>query len=185
MIKVVLGPNASMNFPKNLVEKIERAGRTVYPQGSSTPANVVAAGVVGGQASGGGQYIQTGEHQIPARFRKGAGDSSGADQAEKDQEAAARPNPNDFPMGGRRGIKAMGRRVIPAGEALVERDPSIPPPQVAKPHGFTSLAPRGSGNPPPPPPPADDAPPPESAPTEPPDDGGDAGAESDGTAQPD
>lgn len=182
MIKVVLGPNASMNFPKNLVEKIERAGRTVYPQGSSGPANVVAAGMAGGQVSGGGQYIQTGEHQVPARFRKGAAPASTEGAEAVDKEAAARSNPNEYQMGGRRGmLRALGRREIPVGEALVEKDPAVPPAEAGKPRGFTSLAPRTIGNPVPPPPPGDA--PPEPPPPEAPGDGDDGG--SDDTASPD
>jgi hypothetical protein len=142
MIKVTLGPGATMSFPTTLVESIERSGRTVYPQTPAGPSNVVVSGGAGGQVSGGGQYVQSGEHQVPARHRPGA--LSGENTIE-DKEAVARRDQSQFQMsGGRTPLRALGRRSVPVGEALVDKDPTAPPPGVLRPRGFTSLAPRGA-----------------------------------------
>ncbi|HEX5042630.1 MAG TPA: hypothetical protein VFV75_06975 [Candidatus Polarisedimenticolaceae bacterium] len=142
-IKVNLGPGASMSFPRNLVESIERAGRTVYPQTSSGPANVVVSGSAGGQVTS-SQYLQRGTEQIPANARAALGlTPPSADATAPDKDGAPRPDRGSFQMNGNHGqIRAMGRRTAPIGEALIEKDPTAPPPQVARPRGFTSLAAR-------------------------------------------
>ena len=180
-IKVTLGPGATMSFPRNLVESIERAGRTVYPQASSGPANVVVSGSAGGQVTS-SQYIQRGEDQVPARARAALGMTSGGGgtAADKD-EAAARPDPTSFQLSGNRApLRALGRRSVPVGEALVNKDPTAPPPQIQRPHVFTTIAPKGmpttpvapgpEATPPPEPPPPEPEPPQEDPPAE--DDGG-------------
>ena len=179
MVKVTLGPGATMSFPRTLVESIERSGRTIWPQASGSTANVVASGSgVGGMASGGGQYIQSGADQVPSRHRAGAtSGESGIDA----KAAGERPDQAEYQMSGSRApLRALGRRSAPIGEALVEKDSNAPPPGVARPRGFTSLAPRGisssptatPGTPAPEPtepPPTDTEPPQE----EPPAEGGD------------
>jgi cell division septation protein DedD len=170
MIRVVLGPDASMSFPKTLVESVERAGRTIYPQGPTGPANVVTSAGVGGQVSGGGQFLQTGEHQVAARYRRGAAPAAGAEGGEKD--GAPPTDPRDVQLPGRRGtLRAVGRRQSPVGEALVEADPTAPPPAPIKPRIFTTIAPKSLGTT------VETTPPPE-----PEDDGA---VESDGTVSPD
>jgi hypothetical protein len=161
MIKVTLGPGATMSFPTTLVESIERSGRTVYPQTPGGPSNVVVSGGAGGQVSGGGQYIQSGEHQIPARHRPGA--LSGENTVES-KEAVARRDQTQYQMSGSRTpLRALGRRSMPVGEALVSTDPTAPPPDVQRPRGFTSLAPRGASPTIPTPEPAPPEPPPAEA----------------------
>jgi hypothetical protein len=142
-IKVTLGPGASMSFPRNLVESIERAGRTVYPQASSAPANVVVSGSAGGQVTS-SQYLQRGTEQIPANARAALGlTSPSADATAPDKDDAPRPDRTAFQLSGNHGqIRAMGRRSAPIGEALIEKDTTAPPPQVARPRAFSSLAPR-------------------------------------------
>ena len=164
MIKVTLGPGATMSFPTTLVESIERSGRTVYPQTPGGPSNVVVSGA-GGQVSGGGQYIQSGQTQIPARHRS----AQSGESTVEDKEAVARRDQTQYQMSGNRTpLRALGRRSMPVGEALVDKDPNAPPPAVPRPRGFSSLAPRGAWPPissesipepaPPAPPPAETEP---------------------------
>ena len=181
-IKVTLGPGASMSFPRNLVESIERAGRTVYPQVGSGPANVVVSGSAGGQVTS-SQYIQRGEDQIPARARAALGMGSGGGTAADKDEAAARPDPTSFQLSGNRApLRAVGRRSGPIGEGLASKDPTAPPPEIQRPRVFPTIAPRGMSSSPtapgpqatppaePPPPPPEPEPPQEDPPAE--DDGG-------------
>jgi hypothetical protein len=142
-IKVTLSPGASMSFPKSLVESIERAGRTVYPQASSSPANVVVSGGAGGMVTS-SNYIQRGEDQIPARHRaRPEGGSGTGDAADKDA-AAAHPDRAEYQLPGSHGqLRALGRRSAPIGESLVDKDPTAPPQQVLRPRSFSSLAPKG------------------------------------------
>jgi hypothetical protein len=180
MVKVTLGPGATMSFPKTLVESIERAGRTVYPQTPAGTANVVVGGTAGGQVSN-GPYVQRGEEQLPARRRAAAAPPTTEAGSADSKDAASRQSLTDFQMAGRRGVlRAVGRQGT-IGEGLVEKDPHAPPPQVTRPRSFATLAPRGMSqatsvptDPPPSPAPGDAAPP-EGVPVETPDEGGDEG----------
>jgi hypothetical protein len=165
-IKVTLGPGASMSFPKNLVESIERAGRTVYPQAGSAPANVVVSGSAGGQVTS-SQYLQRGVDQVPASARAALGMTSpSADTTTADKDEAARVDRTAFQLGNHGQIRAMGRRAGVIGEGLINKDPTAPPPQqVGRPRGFSSLAPKSMATTPLPPEP--EATPPEPAPADP------------------
>lgn len=147
-IKVTLSPGATMSFPKNLVESIERAGRTVYG-GNTGPANVVVSGSAGGQVTS-SQYLQRGTDQVPASARAALGMTPPTDKSEKDEDV--RPDRTAFQLNGNHGqIRALGRRSAPIGEALIEKDPTAPNPQVSRPRGFTSLAPKSMATTPLPP----------------------------------
>jgi len=166
-IKVSLGPGASMSFPKSLVESIERSGRTVYPQASSGPANVVVSGSAGGEVYS-SQYIQRGEDQVPAAYRAMMkGEGTAAEKA-KTADAAPRPDRTAYELSGNRGaLRALGRRSGAVGEGLVPTSPNAPPPQVEHPREFPTLTPKGMGSPtaaPAAPAPPAPAPPPETTP---------------------
>ncbi len=164
-IKVTLSPGATMSFPRNLVESIERAGRTIYPQGNSGPANVVVSGSAGGQVTS-SQYLQRGTDQVPASARAALGMTSPNAEGTAPDKEEPRVDRTAFQLNGNRGqIHALGRRAAPIGEALIDKDPTAPPPQVNRPRGFTSLAPKSMATTPLPPAPAA-TPPPEPAPAE-------------------
>ncbi len=168
-IHVVLGANATMAFPIHLVDRIERAGISVFSSQTLHPANQVASSVhPGSPVVHEVAYPQDGSAGVPARFRsKSSRRGKWMDPAEQMAQAQERgkTDPGTAPPGrAGRNLRVMGRpqNAVPGGPVGTYRQgdhyvlDASPSPQQSSRGNIVGISIKpGHGSESAPPPPAD------------------------------